>query len=403
MCDLEAPAGRAFHTDVVMLYGRDGLIEEAVHAGEPVLLITGDSGVGKSELLAKTLEEGRACGQVTTNATRLESRPGVLQQALLEQLAGVTAALVAEIPMVQRAGQLILDAAKQVARERGHDLAVAIGKEMLSIVRARIGEQAGQALGEFIRDLFTQQEQSLLARLRVAADPDALLTLVSFATEVSKLANGAVIVLGVDDAERLSDPDFRQLADLINRLPAQVRVRAGHLTETTAQQERIQVLRGAGARELRVTGLDQRAVEAWMAAERLDTNMAAQVQRLTGGYPLFIVDALAVIAEGGALGDVPVKELFASTTRDALHGLDLGTARAARLLAAYADPPPQDRLLAAVGVDEFGWAEMRDRLVRCRLFASTAGGQPWYHELRRRAVWEALDSGEREIAADSGV
>jgi hypothetical protein len=101
---------------------------------------------------------------------RLEFRPGALQQALLEQLAGVTASLVSEISVVQRVGQLIVRAAQQVARDRGHDLAIAIGKEMLSIVRARLGEDVGNALGDFIKALATEEEQSLLARLRAAAD-----------------------------------------------------------------------------------------------------------------------------------------------------------------------------------------------------------------------------------------
>lgn len=48
------------HNAAVTLYGRDGLIEEAMQATEPVLLITGDSGVGKSALLAEILDEGRA-------------------------------------------------------------------------------------------------------------------------------------------------------------------------------------------------------------------------------------------------------------------------------------------------------------------------------------------------------
>ena len=77
-----------------------------MQAREPVLLITGDSGVGKSTLLARLLDEGRARGQVTTSAARLEFRPGALQQALLEQLASVTASLVAETSMVQRVGEL---------------------------------------------------------------------------------------------------------------------------------------------------------------------------------------------------------------------------------------------------------------------------------------------------------
>ena len=202
---------------------------------------------------------------------------------------------------------MIVGAAKQVARDRGHELAVAIGKEMLSIVRARLGEDVGKALGDFMAALATQQEQSLLARLRVAED-----------------------------------------SDLVNLLPDHVRVCAGHLTATAAQQDRIRLLRMAGARELPVTGLDEPAVKAWMAAKRLDTRMARRVQRLTGGYPLFIDDTLAVLAGGGTLRDIAASAMFASNTEDALHDLDLGTSRAARLLSAYADPPPRDRLLGRV-------------------------------------------------------
>jgi AAA ATPase domain len=391
------------HTDLVRLYGRAGLVAELMRAGEPLVLVTGDSGVGKSALVTAALEEGQAHGQVTSlTPRRLVHRPGALQQALIDQLAVVTASLLAGTSLAERAGRVIVGAAREIARDRGRDLALVIGKELLSIVKNRLGID-GQALGDYVSRLVTEQEQNLLARLRAAADPDALSALVSFAAEIVDLADGAPVVLGIDDADRLSDPDLRQLADLIAALPAGVLVRAGHLTAPTTDLGRIRLLRDAGARELQVTGLDVPAIRQWLEAERLDTRTAARVHRLTGGYPVFIDDVLRVLASSGSLSDIEPNELFASNTRETMHRLEVSIARAARLLSPYVDPPPIERILAIVGVDQATWTVMRDRLVQRRIFATIVNGQPWFHELRRQAVWTGLDRAERSAAADQAL
>ena len=54
-------------------------------------------------------------------------------------------------------------------------------------------------------------------------------------------------------------------------------------------------------------------------------------------------------------------------------------------------------------MDETTWAEMRARLLQARIFIATIGEQPWFHELRRQAIWTQLDIAMRETAADAAV
>ena len=376
---------------------------EAVRSQDPILLLTGDSGVGKSALLKAVIEEARTQGYIAPDVTPLQHRPGALQEALLAQLANATAMLISETPAARRAGQLIVAAAKRVAKDRGQQLAIAVGKELLSIAKARLGNDIGQALGEFVNALITEQEESLLARLRAAADPDALEALTAFAEEIEKLAKGSIVMLGIDDADRLSPPDVRQLADLAEMIPSGVRLRVGFLSVTPEDQEQILFLRRASINELPVTGLSVESIEEWILAEQLDIRLASRIYSITGGYPLFVDDALAILANNGTLVEVGRNEMFEQNTQEILRRLDLETARTARLLSAYADQPPPDRLLSLLDVDETTWFEMRDRLVRCRLFATVVAGKPWFHELRRRAIWNSLDSIERSTAADRAI
>jgi hypothetical protein len=46
---------------------------------------------------------------------------------------------------------------------------------------------------------------------------------------------------------------------------------------------------------------------------------------------------------------------------------------------------------------------MAARLQRSRIFTMSPGGQPWFHELRRRIVWAQLDALAREEAANAAV
>ena len=71
------------------------------------------------------------------------------------------------------AGDHLVDAARRMARESGHALASVVGRELLALVRGRLGPEFGSAIGEYIQQLRESVDENLTARLSAALDPGA--------------------------------------------------------------------------------------------------------------------------------------------------------------------------------------------------------------------------------------
>ena len=217
------------------LYGRGDDLRRVVDSRAKVLLLTGDSGVGKSSLLAAAQSEtefGVAPSPVTVG------RPsGALQHALMESLAAATAEVVERRGLAAEVGQRLKAAALAVARDRGERLAQVVGAELLNLVKGRLGEHAGDALGDYLAELRAAGDEQLVARIRSQMDPTVAEVVIGFAQEVAELAgDDGRVVLALDGVEELGEEDRRLLADLAGALPAQVQLRLGFATYTEAQQ-----------------------------------------------------------------------------------------------------------------------------------------------------------------------
>ena len=384
------------------LYGRDDLLDQLAFAlsPAPVVLLTGDPGVGKSSVLdAAQAYDGRR-GIVAPVPTRLAYAGGALQRGLLEQLASAAAALVTDVSIAQRVAEALALGARQIAEDKGQELALVIGKELLQVVRGKIHANVGDAFIQYARGLTSSSEHTLYARIQ-AVDADVLATIIGFFEEVVQVA-GRPVVLALDNAERLGEEDVRQLADLVERLPEDAAVRVAYAVSATGQDD-LRRLISAGVLQIDVPPLTNAVVSEWLNDVGLDPELAGVVQRVAGGYALFVGDAIDIFRKGGSLRDITASEFFERSTRDALRDLDMEVSAAVQRLAAYVDPPPFTRVAELVDVDEVKWAEMRARLVQSRIFIEQPGAQPWFHELRRRAVWAQLDSAIREPAADVAV
>jgi hypothetical protein len=388
-------------TEQVKLYGRDEVLARiAVPGNASVIIVTGDAGSGKSAVLGRAAEMDMERGLVAPSPERLSRAGGSLQRALLGQLAIAVGALVTDHGMASRVAATIAAAGRQIRADKGHELAVVLGRELLALARAKIGADAGAALAEYVQAQASDSEYALRARIQ-AADSDVLATLTVFIGEVATLA-GRPVVLAVDNVERLGEEDIRQLADLAERLPREAVVR-GAWSVTRAAAGQVRMLLEAGALLAELPPLSNAAVGEWLADEGLDPGLAPAVQRVSGGYGLFADNAIGLLRDGGSLSDVSADELFEHSTIDALRALDTDIAVAARRLAAYADPPPSERIAELAGVSPESWGEMAARLQHSRIFTMSPGGQPWFHELRRRVVWAQVDAPAREEAANAAV
>jgi hypothetical protein len=384
----------------MVIYGREAAIDALVRSRAPVMLVTGDSGIGKSAVLAAAQQASE--GALAPPPLTIPHSGGALQRALLRALGEAVSAYVSEQGRAREIAGNIVAVADRLALEGAQELARVVGRELLAFVRGRIGDDVGKAFVEYLGELKSIVDERLAVRLTAAVDPGVAGLVLDFAEEVCAFAGDQKVVLALDAGELLGEEDVRLLAELAERLPDRLRLRLGFSTSTDRQRGRVEFLLGSGDRiaEQQVPGLDVASIATWLADAELDPGGAAEVARVTGGYALHVGDLIKHLRQGGSIEDAPRHELFARRTNQAWQSLPPEIARHARALCVFADPLPRERLLSFLALDSPTWGEVEDRLWRARIFSVEVNGQRWFHEQRRQyLVGEVLGDAERAEAS----
>ncbi len=113
------------------LYVREDVLERLgwlASGRAPVVLLIGDSGVGKSAVLdaAQAIDSQRVI--VAPSRTRLSRAGGALQRGLLEQLASAAGTLISDVSVAERVAETITEATRQIAADKGQELALLVGR-----------------------------------------------------------------------------------------------------------------------------------------------------------------------------------------------------------------------------------------------------------------------------------
>jgi hypothetical protein len=380
------------------LYGRERLTDRLARGRSPVTVLTGDSAIGKSSLLGAAQRRSSGLGALAPAPRTLASSGAVLQNGLLESLAEVVSTMIVERGRADQVVRLITEAAKRMAHDRGVELARVVGKELLGLVRAKLGDEFGDALLEYAADLKTAAEDQLGARITAVVDPGVAGLIVDFAAEVCALAGDRNVVVAFDRGERLGQDDLRVLADLAERMPESLHLWIAVETSNTVQSARITALaRAEGIARLEIGPLEEAAISTWLGDVGLDPAKASEVLRAGGGYGLHTADLIEHLLRGGEIEDAPLNEQFARRTRELLAALDPDIAAGARRLCVLTDPLPAASTERLLEVEPSLRAEMEARLREGRIFSVEVNGRPWFHEQRRRYILdELLDADERE-------
>jgi hypothetical protein len=389
----------------MVVYGREAVVEALVRSRAPVTLLSGDSGVGKSTVLAAA-QEAAAADAVAPPPRTIPYSGGALQSAVLQALGDAVAAYVTAQGRAREIAGYIVQIADRLALEGARELSKVIGRELLAVVRGRVGDDVGKAFVEYLEELQSPIDESLLAHLTAAVDPGVVGLVLEFADEVCGHLGGQQIVLALDDGDRLNNEDGRLLVDVAERLPDCLRLHVAFSTRTGTYRQQVERLMTASASidEQQVLGLGTESVATWLADEGLDPGMAADVARVSGGYALHIGDLIAHLKQGGVIEEAPRNELFARHSSEAWQSLPLEVARHARALCVFGDPLPHDRALTFLGLDAAIWGEIQDRLWRARIFSVEVNGQRWFHEQRRQYLAnEVLGADERARASAQAV
>jgi hypothetical protein len=386
------------------LFGRTHEVARLTASRAPLTLLTGDSGVGKSTVLAAAQAATRDA--IAPDPRSLPSSGGALQRLLLE---GLATALTADTTTRGSGGKLVAllaEAAERVVAQGGQGLVRLIGQEVLALVRGQLGESVGEGLIAYAAALKEPADQRLAVRLDNALDRGAAELVLSFATELLPSLESQSVVLAFDAGERLAPEDVRFLSDLAEGMPKGMRIRIAVSTYAGERQDIVDELGSVGSAvaAIELEGITDDGIREWLDAEDLTDVDVAQLRRATGGYALYVGDLIAHLKDGGTIEQAPLHDQLAFRTEEAWRELSAEIAGRARRLCVFADPLEGARTASLLGLSASEWAETQERLQRARIFSIEANGRPWFHEQRRRYLLEhKLTAEERTVACADGV
>jgi hypothetical protein len=374
------------------LYGRDQQVAELLRVQVPVIVISGDSGVGKT----RVLEEVVGCFDGLAPApVRVGHAPAALQAGLLEALGAAAALMTDDESAARRVGKLLVEGGRRLARVKANEIGVAAARIVLGLVRDRVGSNVTDVLTEYFEQVRDAATDDLTARIRQAADPDVIYAIAGLAGDVAAAAGDRRILLSLDNIHHLKDDDRGRLMDLGPILPSAVSVACAFTSESRSDESVLDQYTRAEITVYPLYGLDLCAVKQWLVAEGLAADMAEEIWHRTNGYGLVVADAVQVLKAGKNLVDAlhgGREEVMRAATREALRELDRGSRVAAFKLSVLARPLPAQYAAAYLEMDSASWTDTEGSLIDSHIFVP--GNPPWFHDQRRLLLRQQIQDGD---------
>jgi hypothetical protein len=375
---------------------RPDFLARIVEPQSALILITGDSGTGKTHLLRRA-SVSSTHGQAALSEFR--STTGSLQVTLLRMLGDVVNKWHSEESVGERFRAGLAKFAERAVTATASEMGKAAGKFVLSYLKGKVGADTIEILDAVIKELATPNDLLLEHRIRDATDGDVLDSFIALSSEVRDMVGD--FVLYVDAAERLTSDDFAALVDLSDRLPEGVSIVASMTVGTAAQSDRVRAAEERGVEALEIPQLEVSDVEKWLRAVGLGIEFAPEIRRLTGGYPVFIETCLRLIQSGSSLTDIDTSRSYRSITQRSWHQLTDHAQVAAQLLLPFDIPLSIDIITAITGIDANAWSTVENRLREARIYCATGSGRFWFHERRRQILWnDLLTQDQRRAVAE---
>lgn len=370
------------------LLGRQEELDLLVPGGAGNLtVIVGDSGTGKSALLAAT--QKKSLDAIAPVPVQVRRAPGSLQMALVESLAEAVAILLAEQGATERLRGVLSRAIEKLAEAGPREIRRAVGQQLLGLLRNKVSGEAAELVEATFSAVSESLSESLARRLAEGGGSDVLREFLDLLREVEVAAEGKKVVLALDDLDRLSEDDLRALADLADRMPPGISLRGSFAVTGEVGQRQATDLAIAGANILEITGLANDDVVTWLLESGVDVQLLTGVVRATNGYPVHIQDALRLLdsdPSGVGLSTMQPNQITVARASQSWGELDLEEQVSLSKLAAYDERIDTARICALLGIDELTWGAVEIRLRKAGIIVGDANA--WFHELRRRAIWD---------------
>jgi len=368
------------------MFGRDADADRVGRYQAPVLILTGDSGIGKSTVLR--LACAQRAGWVYAEPRTLQNSTGSLFDAFLESLAQALAKLVEAGISGDTLAQRLVEAARRLLDQRLDVLGRVALAELVALVRTRVGDDAGKATARLARDIWPDDALSAAGKILKARDPGRGEVLARFAEAACEIAPDVRLALSFDEGEALSEEDVRLLRDLAAMVSSRVHLRVAHATDGPERKQTVDALvLLKEIDEIEVGPLSHEAVEEWLRSEGVAERDHVRLMEQTAGYPLFLETAVAYVRAGGAITDIPRDQQIAARTRPSWNALSPRAKSVARSLSVLHYPLEETNLRRLARVEGVGdWATVVEELQLSRIFSVEVNGQPWFHAQRRAFV-----------------
>ncbi|MEU5875008.1 hypothetical protein AB0A73_26030 [Glycomyces sp. NPDC047369] len=373
----------------ISLVGRESELLQLANSASPITLLIGDSGVGKSALLAQA--QLARVDAVCPPPVRIKGLPGGLQNALLEALVGAIEKLSISTTMTHDIVNVVVAASKGIAKEHLKDLGAAVGGVVLDMILDRLGPTVKDLVHKGYKQLSKIRDSSLIDRVKNSSDPDVIEIVVELASELNDLIEGRQVILALDDAETLTPDDCLRLAYLAESLPDGILIRVAFSTWNITLIQKANDVFTENMSRIELRGLGLESIRLWLQRENLPAEHAEELQLASNGYPLHVADAIELLHQGQPVSVIArynPAEILRVRTQSIWQRLGDREKLAISMLAVFPVPQTSSLIEQYLGLEPLAWAILRGSLCDSGIFVRS--DHPWFHELRRRCVWNEI-------------
>ncbi|MBF4562861.1 ATP-binding protein [Microbacterium sp. VKM Ac-2870] len=379
------------------LYGRQS-DRDAVASRTGVVLVTGDSGIGKTAFLG-ILNTSQSSGDLVADVQVLRSTNGALRNAIATALGDCLLQSAQDETrqrlVWERVKSSVLRAATAAQKELGRMLIT----RATEVVEAKIGKEATTLIRGVVDEVLLPPRARFEEQLTAFTVPDAAAEIGRLVRDVA-LATEQTLVFPMDAAERLGRDDRDLLVELSTELGPHVRLIVTANNHQAEGQELQRLLEGRNSKPHELGPLSHHDVEDWLLAEGVARNQWFQIIRIADGYPLFVNDAIRLAQSGLSLSTIETPTSFQSVFEHSFRRLDAGMQSRISQIAAFADPPPDDYLAEYLGLSEFELLIFEQKLLDEGVFIRRPDGVNWFHDRRRAYLWNTrLTTKHRQAVA----
>ena len=270
------------------LFGREDLLATLrSNSGSGVLIVEGDSGIGKSAVLSE-LAAGWSETAAVPGARTLTALPGALQSAVVDALGESLGAHLADhADLVESSWSTIAGLIGRATSATSEQVLRIVLAGVRASVERHFGPDAAAVAGSAINEVIAPGVADLSDRIRELAARDIVTELLSVAEEVGNLTQKQ-LVLRLDAADILHVDDVAVLGELASRQIPELLVIAGFSTAHETAALKLAELEARGARRAKVEPIEEDHIRAWLEADGVPTSSWPDVIRVSSGYPFFM-------------------------------------------------------------------------------------------------------------------